>query len=121
MTHFSTPGLVVGILLVGFLAGSVAGWVARTEQNRGWVAGVVRQLEATRAQLAEALADLDEAHAELDAAHAWRVERVSPAPTPAPEIHVHIRTTPAVGYQDLAGATAQALAGQLPRVLEAGP
>lgn len=120
MTSHPTLGLVVGILLVGFIVGAVVGWAARTEQNWGWYAGVVRQLAQVRAQLDDTLDELDAAHAELDRVKAQHLNQ-SWAATPAPEIHVHVQATPALGYQDLTGATSRALAGQLPRVLEAGP
>ena len=88
MTNHPMLAAVVVVLLIGALVGWCAGWVARGEQNRGWHAGVVRQLAQTRAQLDQTLDQLDRALDELDHARAWQAQRVPPAPGPTVQVHV---------------------------------
>lgn len=100
--------LAVAVLvwLIGALVGWFAGWVARGDENRRWAESVRRRVDYAEGQARAAEAELDRVTA------SW-------VPAPAPEIHVHVQAAPMLGYHDL--TSAPALAGQLPRVLEAGP
>jgi hypothetical protein len=107
---------VIGLLLIGLMAGWVFGWAARTDENRRWADSFRRRIDA----------------AELDARQAWaEVERLDtqvaaiPQAAAAPTvINLNLTAAPAMpavpAYRDLAGATAAALAREI-RVIEAGP
>jgi hypothetical protein len=71
------------VWLIGAVAGWCAGWAARGEQNRGWHASVMRQLDHARTQLAAALGEVDDLRGELDHDR-----------SPAPVVHVHLTTAP---------------------------
>jgi hypothetical protein len=78
------------VLLIGAVVGWCAGWITRTEQNRLWHHGALRQLAAARAeideireQLAEALDELDDARA----AHYHHAQRVAASPA---VVNVHV-------------------------------
>src|SRR5438105_3306219 len=77
------------VWLIGTIMGWCAGWAARTEQNRGWHAGVRRQLTAAHAQLAELRDELAAVLAERDDARAavWQAQRTPAAPT---VVQVHL-------------------------------
>jgi hypothetical protein len=75
------------VWLIGAVAGWCAGWAARGEQNRGWHASVMRQLDHARTQLAAALGEVEDLRGELD-------HDRSPAPAVAPVVHVHLTTAP---------------------------
>ncbi|MDQ3762177.1 MAG: hypothetical protein M3460_10945 [Actinomycetota bacterium] len=104
----------VMVWLIGALVGWFTGWVVRGEENRRWAESFRRRVDHAEGQARDAVAELERVKAQrLD--QSW-------VPAPAPQIHVHVQpATPALGYRDLAGATAQALAAEPPRVLEAGP
>jgi hypothetical protein len=87
-----TFAVLLLVWLVGAVVGWCAGWIARTEQNRGWHQGVVRQLAAARAELDEIRAELAEALEELDEARAAQyhhTQRIPAAAVPA-VVHVHV-------------------------------
>lgn len=117
MTSAVIGGVMISLIL-GFVAGWVTGWAARGDGNRAWRESFDRKLLAAEARAIEAEAQTAEAVVTAD--HAYAVmERVPTQAAPA-VVHVHV-AAPALGYQDLAGATAQAVAAQLPpRVLEGG-
>ena len=101
------------VWLIGALVGWFVGWAARGDDNRRWAESFRQRIDYAESQTRDAVAELERVKAQwLD--QSW-------APTPIPEIHVHIQTAPVLGYHDLTGAAARALTDQLPRVLEAGP
>lgn len=108
-----TLAAAVLVWLIGALVGWVIGWAARGDENRRWAESFRQRIDYAESQARDAVAELERVKAKrLDQ---WRV------PAPLPEIHVHVQTAPALSYHDLTSAAAQALADQLPPVLEAGP
>lgn len=79
------------VWLFGAMVGWCAGWVARTEQNRGWHRGALRHLAAARAELDGIRAELADALDELDDARTaqYHTQRVPAAPT---VVNVHLTT-----------------------------
>ena len=88
MTARDMVAAAVMVWLIGAIVGWCAGWAGRSEQNRAWHRGVVRQLAQTQARLAEALDQLD--HARATQCEAERVPAAAPA-----AVHVHV-TTPLI-------------------------
>ena len=82
-----TVAVLVFVWLFGVVVGWCAGWVARTEQNRLWHQGALRQLAAARAELNEIRAELAEALDDARAAQHHHADRVSAAPA---VVHVHV-------------------------------
>lgn len=113
MTAREVIAVTVVVWLAGAVVGWCVGWVARGEQNRGWYAGVARELARTRAELAEARAELDVAYAQPE----W------PLP-PGSVVHVHLSAPPppAVGPSSwTAGQVVQAGEVVVPVLPRRGP
>jgi hypothetical protein len=85
-----TVAVLLLVWLVGAVVGWCAGWVARTEQNRLWHQGVVRQLAAARAELDEIRAELAEALDELDEARAAQYHHAHRGPAAPTVVNVHL-------------------------------
>jgi hypothetical protein len=87
-------GEIFAVLLLVWLFGAVvgwcAGWVARTEQNRLWHRGVVRQLAGARAELTGLREQLAEALDELDDAQAAQYHHAQRGPAAPAVVHVHL-------------------------------
>lgn len=104
---------VVLVWVIGALVGWVVGWVARGDENRRWAESFRRRVDYAEDQARGAAAELERVKAQrLD--QSW-------VSAPAPQIHVHIQPSPVLGCGDLTAVAAQALAAQLPPVLEVGP
>lgn len=105
---------VVGLLLIGSLIGWVAGWAARSDENRRWAESFRRRVETAEQEAGNAWAEVARLDAQLLAIPA-------PVAAAAPVINVHLTAPMVPSYRDLAGATAAALAREMPAVIEAGP
>ncbi|MBV9059431.1 MAG: hypothetical protein JO296_08425 [Pseudonocardiales bacterium] len=104
---------VVLVWVIGALVGWFVGWVARGDESRRWAESFRRRVDYAESQARDAAAELERVKAQrLD--QSW-------VAAPAPQIHVHVQPLPVLGYHDLTGVAAQALAAQLPPVLEVGP
>jgi len=103
----------VMVWLIGALVGWCAGWAARGNENRRWAQSLRQRIDYAESQARDAVAELERVEAQrLD--QGW-------APTPVPEIHVHVQTAPALGYCDLTGAAPVAMAQRrLPPVVGGG-
>lgn len=107
--RWSLPTLVMAVTL-GLVAGFVAGWAGRTNENARWA-------EECRRLIAAAEEGERVALAECERLTALPVAVPMQAAMPAINVHVHTGGEP---YRDLAGAAAAAVAARLPMVLEAG-
>jgi hypothetical protein len=85
-----TVAVLLAVWLFGAMVGWCAGWIARTEQNRGWQAGLHRQLAAARAELTALREQLAEALDELDDARAAQYHHTQRGPAAPTVVNVHV-------------------------------
>jgi hypothetical protein len=78
------------VLVVGLVVGWCAGWIARTEQNRLWHRGALRQLAAAQTELTGLREQLAEALDELDDARDAQYHHAHRGPTAPAVVHVHV-------------------------------